>query len=273
MSALADEVPANVSTVAAVDGSNDNLYGEPSMTLLPKLGGLLPFVAFPLSDSETSALNAYRMEYASYRLGASKGAKGEVTAAHQTDRYLVTLAMEKQYAADWATAAQAQESEDQQLLLQPLRNGTAVDSAPEVKPLVLVLGSSVSMGVGASSLQNSWAGKLGSALGERGVALRNEGVAGKESFYTLGRFQALPVRGSHGPSLIIVSLSLNNEGLKELKGVADLPIARFVTKRFLQGIRAIANHAESFGSKVLLCFIACHRFVQYESQEAYQGRP
>jgi hypothetical protein len=233
---------------AAVEGGDERS--------VPRIGGLLPFVALPLSEIEAAALNAYRVEYASYRMGAAKGAKGEISDAHQTDRYLVTLAMEKQYREIWATAAEAQESAEQPLL-QPPRgvSGNEPEAVREVKPLVLVLGSSVSMGVGASSLQHSWAGQLEAALETKGVALRNEGCAGKETRYTLGRFQALPVRGSHGPSLVIVSLSLNNEGLKSLKGEKDLPIARFVATRFLEGLKAIASHAESRGSKVLLCSI------------------
>ena len=156
-------------------------------------------------------------------MGAAKGAKGEVGAAREAFLDNVRQAMEKQYKALWTSAAQAQESEDLALMELPPEvpiegKGDGKGAAPvrvrEVRPLVLVVGSSVSMGVGASSLHNSWAGQLERALEARNIRLRNEAVSGTETRYTLGRLQALPVRGKHGPSVVIVALSLNNEGLK-----------------------------------------------------------
>ena len=71
------------------------------------LGSLLPFVAQAVPDErEQAALNAYRIEYAAYRQGASRGARGEV------NRLMDLQEMQVEYFKVWQLAGQAQEAED-----------------------------------------------------------------------------------------------------------------------------------------------------------------
>uniref|UniRef100_A0A6U3X4T5 SGNH hydrolase-type esterase domain-containing protein n=1 Tax=Octactis speculum TaxID=3111310 RepID=A0A6U3X4T5_9STRA len=234
---------------------------------LEDLGSLLPFVAEKLEDHEEETFNAYRVEYAGYRLGAAHGAKGE--ANHLRGGREFRKAQEALYSNEWRRLKEEQEAEESQVFRSLRRHTEAMhltedgsEGQPkfitsfeplEVRPLVLVLGSSVALGSGASSMALGWSGRLAQALKAHGVALQNEAVAGKETGYTFGRFQALPVRKTIRPSVVLVALSLANEGLKRCHGEAGLPVARWICDKYLNGVAQIAHHAEEMGAKVVIC--------------------
>jgi hypothetical protein len=133
-------------------------------------------------------------------------------------------------------------------------NAKATESS--LRPLILVVGSSVALGVGAPTLAEGWSGQLESALHLRGVDLRNASRCGTSTASTLERLKNLGPGGDSAlrtnPALVICSLSLNNEGLRHVRA-GDEERAREVCEAFLDGLRAIEAEARaSFGARLVV---------------------
>ena len=198
--------------------------------------GTLPCVQQYMTDATSiRMLNTFRAEYASYRLGDPKGAKGEMIEVVQAAACATRLH------AFWEEQDDASEKE--------YSSGPLV-AHKQQRPVVLVIGSSVALGSGATSAEAGWAGLLGAALKERGVELRNAAVSGVETAYTLGRMQAV-VPATVRPHVVVSSLSLGNEGLCTV-GPEDISAMRFIGDRFVMGTRKIAEHAAKHGAGVVL---------------------
>ncbi|KAJ1447587.1 SGNH hydrolase-type esterase domain-containing protein [Pelagophyceae sp. CCMP2097] len=198
--------------------------------------GLLPCVeAFVTDEATARAVNAFRADYAGYRRGHAKGARGEVADAADGARPSAALR------AFWDASERA---------------AAAAATARETRPLLLVVGSSVALGSGASSATVAWAGRLSAALALRGVELRNEAVSGKETAYTLGRLQAV-MPAFIKPHVLFLSLSLANEGLR-FAAHDDVSAMEAIGDRFLKGSRAIVEHAAESGAAVVLGLSYAH---------------
>ncbi len=126
----------------------------------------------------------------------------------------------------------------------------AIASEPESKPetysqnglKVLVLGSSVAMGCSAWLLKG-WANQLGKALKEKfGHQLVNRSQLGANVTSTIERFSSVVV--PEKPDLVIISLSLGNEGLAYCRPHDR----RAVQRRYESGLQQLIKMTQDLGA-------------------------
>jgi lysophospholipase L1-like esterase len=127
---------------------------------------------------------------------------------------------------------------------------TAIASEAETKPetdaqnglKVLVLGSSVAMGCSAWLL-NGWANQLGLTLKEKfGHQLINRSQLGANVSSTIERFASVVV--PEKPDLVIISLSLGNEGLAYCRPHDR----RAVQRRYESGLQQLIKMTQDLGA-------------------------
>ena len=127
---------------------------------------------------------------------------------------------------------------------------TAIASEPESSPekdpqnglKVLVLGSSVAMGCSAWLL-NGWANQLGLTLKEKfGHQLINRSQLGANVSSTIERFASVVV--PEKPDLVIISLSLGNEGLAYCRPHDR----RAVQRRYESGLQQLIKMTQDLGA-------------------------
>ncbi|KAJ1450778.1 SGNH hydrolase-type esterase domain-containing protein [Pelagophyceae sp. CCMP2097] len=145
-------------------------------------------------------------------------------------------------------------------------SGTRALGEASPRPLVLIVGSSVALGSGASSAAASWAGRLAAALAARDVEVRNAAVGGTETAYALGRLQAVAPACCR-PHVVFASLSLANEGLL---AAADGAARRAVGNRFVVGVQRLARHATGIGAGVVVGTAYPH--ARYDATHAAEVR-
>ena len=120
------------------------------------------------------------------------------------------------------------------------------ESSPEKDPQnglkVLVLGSSVAMGCSAWLL-NGWANQLGLTLKEKfGHQLINRSQLGANVSSTIERFASVVV--PEKPDLVIISLSVGNEGLAYCRP----PDRRAVQRRYESGLQQLIKMTQDLGA-------------------------
>merc|ERR1719320_1422246 len=106
-------------------------------------------------------------------------------------------------------------------------------------PVVAVLGSSVAEGHGGSvgdGVLRGWAWYLKEALRPSRVSLVNLSLSGADTTVTLGRFSSV-MKGIRPPTVIIISLSLANEGLPFCHENQETAIC----EQFVRGITQISK--------------------------------
>lgn len=117
--------------------------------------------------------------------------------------------------------------------------------AEKTQPLhVLILGSSVAQG-SAAAPGHSWASKLQTELAVRGHQLTNAAVGGLNTFATLEFLDAV-VAAVKKPDIIIVSLSLANEGLFWASDPGEL------CEQYVQNMAAMVAKIRERGAKPVL---------------------
>jgi len=107
------------------------------------------------------------------------------------------------------------------------------------------LGSSVASGCYDNSAANGWVGRLERAIGPLGWLIQNLAESGTDTSYWLNRIPKMPARVWHKVDVVIVSLSLANEGL----GMRE---PEYIQQMFLDNILKIAKLLAAIGPKVIL---------------------
>jgi len=113
---------------------------------------------------------------------------------------------------------------------------------------VLLVGSSVAYGTGATN-DYGWSSHLAAALAQPPyqLSLINAAVPGRTAQTTLGDLEA--ALAIHNPRVVLVGLSLANEGLRLTFDVAQ---AENIAQNYLSGLRAIAQRADQADADVII---------------------
>lgn len=109
----------------------------------------------------------------------------------------------------------------------------------------MVLGSSVAAGCYDNSATNGWVGHLERTIGPLGWVIQNLAESGTDTCYWLNRIPKMPVDKWQKVDVVIMSLSLANEGL----GMGD---PAEVQQRFTDNILRISKLLAALGPKVIL---------------------
>ena len=126
---------------------------------------------------------------------------------------------------------------------------------------VLVIGSSVAMGCSAWLLEG-WATHLGQALQEKyGHQLINRSQLGANVINTIARFASVVV--PEKPDIVIIALSLGNEGLAYCRPHD----CRAVQRRFESGILQLIKMTQDLGAKPVIAGLYPHG--DYKSEHNY----
>jgi len=137
----------------------------------------------------------------------------------------------------------------------------------EMLPCVMVLGSSVALGAGATRMRgksmHGWASRLAERLEKSGVDLLNYAVSGSDTKACMKRWKQIKKSKMKPPTVIIIGLSLANEGLPFSDYWDDGP--RVVQKSFIDGLKALRKDMESLGCKV--AFGGVYPFGEYSSEQ------
>jgi len=137
----------------------------------------------------------------------------------------------------------------------------------EMLPCVMVLGSSVALGAGATKLRgkfmHGWASRLAERLESSRVDLLNYAVSGSDTKACMQRWKQIKRSKLKPPTVIIIGLSLANEGLPFSEHWEDG--LRIVQKSFIDGLKALKKDMESHGCKV--AFGGVYPFGNYTSEQ------
>ncbi|KAL3899453.1 MAG: hypothetical protein SGPRY_012637 [Prymnesium sp.] len=116
---------------------------------------------------------------------------------------------------------------------------------------ILLLGSSVAAGMLrglCSSPHGSWSQLLSERVRAHGLRMANFAVMSAGTSECLIDLHSATARCS--PAVVIISLSLKNEGLVE---AANDSAAWLVANRFLDGMRLLVSAVEAIGARPFLC--------------------